>query len=178
MKKILKPEDIRNEDYKVFRMFNDDWALATAGTIDDFNTCTIAWGSLGDIWGGPSKGRSIVTIYINPNRYTNDYLMENEYFTVSFFDSEFKPDLAYLGSHSGRDEDKVSKTKLIPEAAGHGVDFEQAYLTFVCKKIYYHQFETEHMIDIPDISERLYTVLPPHYEYIGEIVEVRKRENE
>lgn len=171
-KKVLKPEDIRNESFKAFQMFNDDWALATSGTIDDYNTCTIGWGSLGDVWGPPSKGRSIVTIYINPNRYTNEYIMKNDYFTVSFFKPEYKKDLAYLGSHSGRDEHKVSRTNLTAEAIEHGVDFEQAYLTFVCKKIYYHQFELENMIDISDISEQLYTRLPPHYEYIGEIVEV------
>ena len=42
-----------DKEYDVFRMFNDQWALATAGTIDNFNTMTIAWGSMGTIWGPP-----------------------------------------------------------------------------------------------------------------------------
>ena len=54
-------------------MFNKDWALVSAGDLDDFDTCTIGWGSLGDIWGGINKGRPIVTVYVNPTRYTNDY---------------------------------------------------------------------------------------------------------
>ena len=42
-------EDIRQKEFKAFGMFKDQWALATAGTIDNFNTCTIGWGSIGTI---------------------------------------------------------------------------------------------------------------------------------
>ena len=38
--------DFKEKAYNVFQMFNDDWALATAGSVDDFNTMTIAWGSI------------------------------------------------------------------------------------------------------------------------------------
>ena len=57
----MKPFEAK--DYKIFDMFNNQWALATAGGMDHWNTCTIAWGSLGTIWGGPGGGRSIATIY-------------------------------------------------------------------------------------------------------------------
>ena len=39
--------DFLKKTYNVFEMFNDRWALATAGSIDDYNTMTIAWGSMG-----------------------------------------------------------------------------------------------------------------------------------
>ncbi|MBE6109237.1 MAG: hypothetical protein E7194_02335 [Erysipelotrichaceae bacterium] len=67
-----------NKEYNVFEMFNDQLALVTAGSPSHFNTCTIAWSSLGTIWGGPHGGRSIVTVYINPSRYTWEFLKENE----------------------------------------------------------------------------------------------------
>ena len=38
--------DFKEKAYNVFQMFNDEWALATAGSIDDYNTMTIAWGSM------------------------------------------------------------------------------------------------------------------------------------
>ena len=38
----------------IFHLFNDRWALATALTIDNFNTMTIAWGAMGTIWGPPT----------------------------------------------------------------------------------------------------------------------------
>ena len=36
------PMDFKDKSYDVFHMFNDRWALATVGTIDEYNTMTIA----------------------------------------------------------------------------------------------------------------------------------------
>ena len=163
----------QEKSYPVFELFNDHWALATAGTIEDFNTLTIAWGSMGTIWGPPGKGKPIVTIYVSPARYTHEYLEKNDYFTVSFFPEQYRRDLSLLGSKSGRDGDKVAETSLTPVAAPHGVDFEQAELTFVCRKLYAHQFEKE---QVPaEVAEWIYTRVPPHTMFIGEVVDVIER---
>ena len=69
--------DFKDKSYDVFRLFNDRWALVTAGTIDDYNTMTIAWGSMGTIWGPPHKGKPILTVYVSPARYTQSFLEEN-----------------------------------------------------------------------------------------------------
>ena len=37
--------------YDVFSMFNNRWALCTAGTPAEYNTMTIGWGTMGTIWG-------------------------------------------------------------------------------------------------------------------------------
>lgn len=44
-----------SKEYKVFEMFRKDWAVVTAGTPDKFNSCVVAWGSLGTIWTVPGK---------------------------------------------------------------------------------------------------------------------------
>ena len=160
-------------DYPVFELFNDRWALVTAGSLDDFNTMTIGWGSMGTIWGPPHRGKSVLTVYVSPARYTHSYLEKNDYFTVSFFPEAYRKDLGILGSRSGRDGDKVALTELTPVAVEHGVDFAQAELTFVCKKLYAHQFELE---QVPrDVADWIYTRVPPHTMYIGEIVELVRR---
>ena len=159
--------------YPVFEMFNDRWALATAGNIEDYNTMTIAWGSMGTIWGPPHQGKPILTIYVSPVRYTHRYLEKNAYFTVSFFPEQYRRDLGILGSRSGRDGDKVALTALEPVAVEHGVDFKQAELTFVCKKLYTHQFEKEQVP--PEVADWIYTRVPPHTMFIGEIVDVIER---
>ena len=163
-------EDIRQKEFKAFGMFKDQWALATAGTIDNFNTCTIGWGSIGTIW--TRAAGNIVTIYVNPERYTWEFLMNNDYFTVSFFPEEYREDLQYLGTHSGRDEDKVAKTKLTPVAAGESVTFKEAELTFVCKKIYAAQFDKDKMD--PEVYQAVYGYRDwiTHYEFIGTVVDV------
>ena len=148
------------KDYKAFTMFEERWALVTAGTLDDFNTCTVSWGSMGNMWGMLGNDISTVTVYIHPN-------------------SQRKA-LGYLGSHSGRDEDKVANSGLTPVAVGDGVTFKEADLTFVCKKLYEHQFDEAHLAD--KIKEyyaanpTAYTQIghdrwEPHYMYIGEVVE-------
>ena len=161
------------KSYDVFQMFNDRWALVTAGDINNFNTMTIAWGSMGTIWGPPHKGKPILTVYVSPARYTHSFLEQNNFFTVSFFSEEYRRDLSILGSRSGRDGDKVALTALEPVAVEHGVDFKQADLTFVCKKLYSHQFEKE---QVPaDVADWIYTRVPPHTMFIGETVDVIER---
>lgn len=163
--------DLKTFSPEIFRLFNECWGLVTAGTIEDFNTMTISWGSMGTIWGkpAPSQGWEIITVYVNPARHTWDYMNRYDYFTVSFYPPEFKGDLGILGSKSGRDGDKVALTKLTPRAVEHGVTFEQAQYSFTCKKIYWHGFQRENMA--PEVSGPFYNRMEPHWMYMGRIVE-------
>ena len=43
-------KSFETKDYKAFTMFEDRWALITAGTLDHFNTCTVSWGSSKNRW--------------------------------------------------------------------------------------------------------------------------------
>ena len=167
----MKPFEMK--DYKVFDMFNNQWALATAGTPDHYNTCTIGWGSLGTIWGGPTRGRSIVTIYINPDRYTWEFLKETDVFTVDFFPEQYRKALGYLGAKSGRDEDKVAAAGLTPKELAGGVTFEEANLTFVCRKLYQGEFQREGLAD--EINNGIYANWHPHWMFVGEIIEVEDK---
>ena len=36
--------EFMEKDYKVFEMFDKQWALVTAGTMEHFNSCTVSWG--------------------------------------------------------------------------------------------------------------------------------------
>lgn len=165
--------DFTGKKFDVFQMFNDRWALATAGTIEDYNTMTIGWGGMGTIWGPPHQGKPVLTIYVSPARYTHSYLEKNDYFTVSFFPEQYRRDLGILGSRSGREGDKVALTSLEPVAVEHGVDFKQAELTFVCRKLYSHQFEVDRVP--PEVADWIYTRVPPHTMFIGEIVDCIER---
>lgn len=159
--------DYRVEKYNIFEMFSKQKALATAGNIDDYNCCTIGWGSLGNIWG---KGTNIVTIYINPDRYTWKYCMEKEYFTVCFFPGEHKEDLQILGTKSGKDGDKIALTKLHPVDLKTGVGYREAELTFVCKKLYQGEFSRDGLDE--KINNGIYKEWNPHYMFVGEIIDV------
>ena len=145
-----------------------DWALVTAGTEESgWNTMTIGWGSAGVLWGRP-----ILTVFVHPSRFTQHLLVENDYFTVQLFDNEHKRDLGILGSKSGRDGDKVSQTSLTPKAIEHGMTFEEATTTFVCKKILTHQLKPEDAPqDFLNRSAVLYAT-DAHTVFMGEVIEV------
>ncbi|MCI7239221.1 MAG: flavin reductase [Anaerococcus sp.] len=171
-----------DEVFKGYDKFNKDWALASAGSIEDFNGCTIGWGSLGSIW--DSGGiRRIITIYIHPARLTCKYLLENDYFTISFFDKADKEKLAYMGSHSGRDDKYKAETAgLSPIEVGESVGYEQASLTLLVKKHYQGQFTKEGLSDeIKDYYSKSPKVYPDfeggwqaHYVFVGEIIEIKE----
>ena len=152
-------------EMKVFEAFAKDWALVTAGSMEHFNTMTIGWGAMGTLW-----GKSAVTVYVKPVRYTHEFLDANEYFTVCFFPADCKKDLSLLGSRSGRDGDKVAETALTPVAVEGSVGFAQASLTLLCKKIYRQDMDTAAMPE--DVVKRNYEVEAPHTMYIGEVVKV------
>lgn len=167
----MRELDYMNMRYDVFKMFSEQWGLAAAGdSTKDWNALTIAWGTLGSVWSRPTGPRSIVTIFVSPSRYTYEFLEKSDVFTVSFFPASFRQDLSYLGSHSGRDEDKFAHTKITPIDTDPGVGFNEAELTFVCKKIYSDPFDGARAPK--DIQDRLYTKVVPHHYYIGEIEKV------
>ncbi len=178
-------KEFEEKSYKVFDMFSNHWALATAGNIKDFNTCVIGWGSLGNIWGSGKTNKPIVTVYIHPARYTSEYMRKYDTFTVSFYPKEYRRALGYLGTHSGRDGDKITPSGLTPVSFGDGVTFKETELTFLCRKIYQNQFSKEGLAD--DIKE-YYAANPklypsdsadgwqPHYMFIGEILEVEDKQ--
>lgn len=149
----------------IFEKFNSQWALLTAGTKDDYNTMTISWGAMGTFWRKPT-----VTVYVKPVRYTYDFMNREEYFTVSFYPETCRKALGYLGSHSGRDEDKVSAVNFTPKAIEHGVTFEEAEVTLVCRKMLAQDIDRA---NIPqDVTDVFYTTEEPHRIYIGEVVEI------
>ena len=93
----------------VFRKFDKQWALVTAGTPEHYNTMTISWGGLGTLWRRP-----VATVYVKKNRYTFEFMEQSDYFTVSFYPDEQRRTLSLLGSTSGRDGDKVAAAGLTP----------------------------------------------------------------
>lgn len=151
-----------------FNAFDKEWALVTAGTMEDYNTMTISWGGMGTLWNLP-----VCTVYVKPIRNTYNYLEANDYFTVSFYGEEYRKDLGVLGTLSGRDGDKVAKTKLTPVQVEDSVSFREADITLVCKKIYTQDLDVS---KIPqEAVNKYYITEAPHRMFIGHVVKVIKK---
>ena len=80
----------------------NDRALLTAGEKGNYNTMTVSWGMLGELW-----GKDMVTVFVRPQRYTYEFMEKYDNFTLSFFGSEYRRALSFCGSKSGRDFDKA-----------------------------------------------------------------------
>ena len=127
------------------------------------NSMTIAWGSIGFMWGKP-----VFTVMVRPQRYTFEFLENNDFYTLSFFDDEFKKELAFCGRNSGKDLDKVKSTGLAPIFDDNFTFFSQAKLVFVCKKIYTDFIKPDNFLD--DSIKINYENNDYHKMYVGEIV--------
>lgn len=157
-------------DATVFRQLHRHWALLTAGSIAHYNAMTINWGGFGTLWQKPT-----VTVYVKPARYTHDYMMEQEYFSVSFFPERYHQDLVYLGTASGRQTDKLSQTSLTPEQWGSAVVYREASLALVCRKIYSLPMAAQ---GIPqEIAAQYYKTDAPHTIFFGEVLTILQSED-
>lgn len=88
-----------------------------------------------------------------------------------------------MGSHSGRDEDKISKTRLTPIFIDEVPAFEEAKMIIIARKIYKGKINKEGFIDKSIIkafydndSGHAYNNDSYHNVYIGEILKILVKE--
>lgn len=167
----MKEISVKDLNINPVSLISDEWMLITAGTKErGFNTMTASWGHIGAIW-GHGKGLPTAVVYIRPQRYTKKFVDNEEFYTLSFFPKEYKPQLAYLGSHSGKDEDKISKTGLTPYFEKDFTYFKEAKLVLVCRKLYRAPLLESGFYDKKIIVDN-YPERDFHDMYVGEIVKI------
>lgn len=160
----------RDIEGNFIKMLEKDWMLVTAGDKNGFNTMTAAWGGFGRLW-----AMDVATYYIRPQRYTYEFTEKSDYCTLAFFGENYRDELALCGSKSGRDIDKVKECGFEVAFADCGAPyFLEAELVVVCKKLYFDDFDPKNFLD-----SRIAACYYPddyHRVYIGEIIEVLKRD--
>ena len=115
---MSKEISIRELNGNFVKMLSEDWALLTAGKDDRFNTMTVSWGGVGELW-----NKDVAFLFVRPQRYTYQFIENNDYFTLSFFGGEYKKELGICGSKSGRDIDKTEATGFTPISIGESTGF-------------------------------------------------------
>lgn len=137
-------KDINAREYKKnpFAVFNDDWALLCAGDKDKYNMMTVSWGGMGVLW-----HKNVAFVFARPSRLTYDFLENNDYFSLTFFDEGYKDMLTVMGKNSGRDIDKMNYEGLTPFTLENSVGFEEGHTVIECKKMYFQDMEPSQFID-------------------------------
>ncbi len=154
----------------VVDLLKNQWGLVTAGDEDALGTMTVSWGAIGELW-----AKDMATIYIRPQRNTVQYLDAKDYFTITFYPSDYHSALAFCGSKSGRDVDKVKETGLTPKYDEAAPYFDEAKLVLVCRKMAKGNFAPEQMID-KSIIDTQYSANDFHHIYYGAIEKVLVKE--
>ena len=164
----MKEVNYKELSFNPSTMIMNEWMLITAGDQSGFNTMTASWGQLGSLWAN-GGGLPTATVFIRPQRYTKEFIDRESFFTLSFFATQYKKQLAYLGSHPGRDENKVAKTGLTPVFGEGYTYFDEAKLVLVCRKLYSAPFAEEGFVDT-SLIRTLYPNRDYHVMYVGEII--------
>lgn len=165
----MKEINYKEMQFNPFNLIGGDWMLVTAGNQQSgCNTMTISWGHLGCLWG---HNDPTAVIYIRQSRFTKQFVDAEPYFTLSVMDSSFKKQLAYLGSTSGRDEDKITKAGLTPVYADDAVYFKEAKMVLVCRKMYAQEFNKEGFV-YQETLDQCYPQGDFHTMYVGKIEKI------
>ena len=166
--KEIKAEEIKEN---TFEMIGKKWMLITAEKNNgEVNTMTASWGGIGVLW-----RKNVAFIFIRPQRFTKEFVDESNRFSLTFFDESYRKELGYLGTASGRDENKIEKAKLIVEHENKVPIFKEAETVIICRKLYVQPLEEEFFIDKKS-NEECYPDKDYHVMYVGEIEKILIKE--
>lgn len=159
----MKQIEINEFSENPFKLIGSDWMLITAKKGEKTNMMTASWGGVGILWNKP-----VATIYVRPQRYTKEFIDNEEYFSLCVLPEEYRQILNYCGTKSGRDEDKVSVSKLTVEDSEMAPYFKESRIVLLCKKLYAQDMSEDSFID-KSLVEKNYKAKDFHTMYVAEI---------
>lgn len=162
---MLTAISVSDLELNPFTTIGKDTMLVTAGTPGHCNTMTAAWGGMGFLW-----DREVLFAAVRKSRYTHEFLDGASRFSCSFFPAEYRKALTYLGTHSGRKEDKIARSGLtLCTLEDGGLGFREANLVFSCTKLASVDIDPAHAFVLPEIVRDVYQDKDWHTLFIGAI---------
>ena len=124
--KQISPEEICDN---VFTLVGKVFPVITAGKEDHYNSMTASGGGLGMLFKIPTTW-----CILKANRYTLEMIQKEQTYTMSYFPNEYKEQILFLGSKSGRDSEKMKEVELTGVQTPSGdISFKEARLIIECK---------------------------------------------
>ncbi len=165
----FKETSAKDFNFSPFKLIGSDWMLITAEKEGKVNTMTASWGGMGVMW-----AKNVAFIVIRPQRYTREFVDTANSFSLSFFEEDYKKILTYLGTVSGREEDKISKSGLNIDFEDNVPYFREAKIVMTCKKLYKQKFHADCFIE-KSIIDKWYPEKDFHEIYVAEIEKILVR---
>ncbi len=150
-----------------FVMLGKEWMLINTKVDNQKDSMTAAWGGFGYLW-----NKNVVYLFVRPQRYTKKLIDKKDVdVSISFFNGEYRKQLAYLGSVSMyEDKDKLSKSglTLIDDDV---FTYKEATLTLKLRKLYRQTIDENCFID-KDVDLKQYPLHDYHDMYVCEVERV------
>ena len=124
--KQVSPEEISDN---VFTLVGKDFYVITAGKEAHYNSMIGSGGGMGLLFKKPT-----IWGLFQANRYTLKLIRKEQTYTMSYFPDEYKKQMLFLGSKSGRDSDKMKEVELTSIQTPSGDrSFKEARLIIECR---------------------------------------------
>ena len=130
------------------------------------NAMTASWGGLGILW-----GKRVAFVFVRPQRYTKEFIDKNEKLSLSFFDDGSRKMLNYMGTVSGRDEDKIAASGLHVEMVNSAPVFKESRMAIICRKLYEQPMTEESFLD-KGLVDQFFEEKDFHIMYVVEIEKI------
>ncbi|MDR1701111.1 MAG: flavin reductase [Lachnoclostridium sp.] len=148
-----------------FPLIGNEWMLISAEKDNKVNSMTASWGGLGVMW-----NKNVAYIVIRNSRFTKQFVDASEMFSLTFFDHDkYLKMYQYMGSVSGRDEDKIVTSGLTLSYNEKVPYFTEASLVMICRKLCCQPISPD-SFSVDSIQTSFYEDRDYHNLYIGEIV--------
>ena len=156
----------------LFDRIGREWMLISAAEGERINSMTASWGCFGVLW-----GKQVAVCFIRPQRYTFEITEQAKTLSLAFFDRSHREALTYMGSHSGRDEDKYLATGLHMITDENGTPFpREARMVLLCRQMYAGRLQKDCFLD-PAVIDTHYPQGDYHQMYVCEIERVLLKED-
>ena len=152
---------------KAIDIIKEKGAFLTLKDGNKVNTMTIGWANIGYQWKIP-----VLSVMVRKSRYTYELIEKASEFTVSIpVNANLKKELAFCGSKSGRDIDKIKECNLKLEK-GKKIEtpiIDNCEMHFECKIVYKEKMTKENLSR--DLRDKFYKDEDYHTFYYGEILD-------
>ncbi|MDR0661663.1 MAG: flavin reductase [Prevotellaceae bacterium] len=124
----IKPTEITDN---VFKLVGEDYTVITGGKADNYNSMTANFGGWGRLFDYP-----VTWCFLRANRYTLEYIKEKKTYTMSYFTDQYKDEVLFFGSQSGRGTDKMNNHALtMVETPLGNITYKEARFILECEVI-------------------------------------------
>ena len=122
----IAPEEIQDD---VFTLVGKVFPVVTAGTKEHYNSMTASGGGMGLHFRKPATWCLFASC-----RYTLALIQKEQAYTLSYFPDEYRKQVLFLGSKSGRDSGKMKEVELTAvETPDGNIAFKEARLIIECQ---------------------------------------------